>query len=455
MRGKSTMLSQFGYRFWLWSWGCILGVSCWGIAPVRALPVEESSVLSRHTHQLVDQTPRARSWGRSPAEINNLLATDELVDAVVDAVVDASHVASEAIASTHLGNQPTVAAQSEASKERTDIGLRGVTKPPTLRASGKQPTTDHLKLEARRSTAAVRISPSAPPQITGIYLLADASADPEADPELGILQLREVPIPGLEAGSDPELGNLRLREALARPIRSRPSVYLQGQTGIFLSDNIFSSADNPTQDGLFQSGISLYALPLVAQRTYLTALVSGRIWRYFDETDVSYNELQLGLGVYRVLNQRMYIDARWLNQQLFRRDGGDRFLNDHQLRFAIGRRDRLTRDLELNTSYRGRLGLADPERRSRVINTLAADLTYEIRPQLEADLSYQFVLIDFTQQNRNDFYHQILARLSYDISRDVSISIFGGGRFGNSSESRIDIDSGLFGINVGVSLPLF
>jgi hypothetical protein len=407
------------------------------MVPAQSLAIEEVRLSSQSSGQMLPTS------ARSPFRVDGLLASDESVDSTY-----------LAIASANQPNQVTIKAESQFPDQKRTASDRNATKPQALDSVSKQSTADSIGLLSRDHITGFEIPPVEHASVRLSQLPSAPSEDEAADPELGILQLREVPVPGLDAG-DPELGNLRLREATVPSVRSRPSVYLQGRAGIFWSDNIFSSAVDPTQDGLFQSGVSLYALPSIAQRTYLTALVSGRIFRYFDETDISYNELQLGLGVYRVLNRRTYLDARWLNQQLFRRDEDDRFLNDHQLRFAVGRRDRLARDLDLNTSYRFRLSLADPEERSRVINTLAVGLTYEIRPRLEADLSYQFVLIDFTQQNRNDSYHQLIAQLSYDISRDVSISIFGGGRLGNSSESRIDLNTGLFGINIGVSLPLF
>lgn len=280
------------------------------------------------------------------------------------------------------------------------------------------------------------------------------SEQPDADPELGILRLRELPYDPANI-SDPELGNLRLRETEIRVTPDRPSVYLQGRVGFFWSDNIFSSEIDPVNDGLFRTGLSLYAVPPIGQRTYLTAIVGGELLRYFDETEFSYDELQFSLGVYHALTRRTYLDVKWLNQQLFDEDDNDRFLNDHQFRLAIGRRDRLSQDLYLNTSYQARLSLADPETRSRVFNLFNVSLGYEIQPSLRADVFYQFALIDFTQQSRNDRYHQLIAQLSYQLSRSMRISIFGGARLGNSSDSNIDFDSGLFGINFGVNLPLF
>ncbi|HHP7244924.1 MAG TPA: hypothetical protein ACFE0H_09590 [Elainellaceae cyanobacterium] len=321
--------------------------------------------------------------------------------------------------------------------------------------------TDTIQNKRERAASAQKISQpnSRPDRIMSDSRISQteessASEQPDPDPELGILRLRELPY-GPADISDPELGNLRLRETETRLTPDRPSVYLQGRVGFFWSDNIFSSQIDPVNDGLFQTGLSLYAVPQIGQRTYLTALVSGELLRYFDETEFNYDELQLSLGAYHALTRRTYLDVKWLNQQLFDEDDNDRFLNDHQFRLAIGRRDRLSQDLYLNTSYQARLSLADPETRSRVFNLFNVSLGYEIQPSLRADVFYQFALIDFTQQSRNDRYHQLIAQLSYQLSRSTRISIFGGARLGNSSDSNIDFDSGLFGINFGVNLPLF
>jgi hypothetical protein len=281
-----------------------------------------------------------------------------------------------------------------------------------------------------------------------------AQPDTDADPELGILRLIEVPVDSIEI-LDPELGIIRTQELPSSTDESSPSVYLTAYSNFFWTDNILSVSDDPVNDGIIQGGLSLSAFPALGSRTYLVSSVSGDLVRYTDEVDLDYNDIEFNLGIYHAFTRRAYLELGWDNAQFFDRRSGDRFLNDHSFYTAVGRRDRLTPQLTLNTEYELEYNLSDPVSRNRVSNRLRAILGYQITPKLEADLAYRLTLVDFTAQNRNDFYHQVTLGLNYDLSRDTQISVFGGGRFGDSSESFLDFNSVLVGVSLSVSVPLF
>jgi len=278
--------------------------------------------------------------------------------------------------------------------------------------------------------------------------------DSISDPELGILRLLELPVNSIEI-LDPDLGVIRTQELPPPSDDSSPSVYLTAFSNFFWTDNILSVSDDPIDDGIAQIGLSLSAFPALGSRTYLVSSVGGDLVRYTDEVDLDYNDIEFNLGVYHAFTRRAYLELGWNNAQFFDRRSGDRFLNDHSFYTAVGRRDRLTSRLTLNTEYELEYSLADPVSRNRVINQLRASLDYQITPRLETDASYRVTLVDFTTQNRNDFFQQITVGLSYDLSRDTTISVFGGSRFGDSSESFLDFNSSLVGISISVSVPLF
>ncbi len=255
-------------------------------------------------------------------------------------------------------------------------------------------------------------------------------------------------------GQDPELGNLRLRELAAPPPPSQPSVYLLGGVGYFRSNNIFLGSD-PVDDGLFRTGLTLLAVPSLGPQTSLFASVGGNITRYSEQSLYDYNELNFNLGIRQQLGSRTYGELGWNNRQLFSKDSGDRFLDDHSLYLQLGRRDFLTNRLSLDTFYQARLSFANPSDRSQVINYLGASLNYYPSRSLEVALGYQFALADFTQQDRLDQYHQLIARLSYTMSRNSRFYLFGGGSFGHSSDSYVDYDGLFFGAGVDFNLSLF
>jgi len=270
-------------------------------------------------------------------------------------------------------------------------------------------------------------------------------SSPEADPDLGILRVYP------ESERDPDLGVLRLQPAQPES-PPRPVIYFTARSSAIFSDNALSQ-DDPIDDGIFQAGIGLRAVPALGDRTYGVFTVNGNIVRYADTSEVNYDELELGASIFHSITRRAYVDVGWKNEQLFR-ESGDRFLSDHQVRARIGRRDQIGQ-LQLNTAYQLQRSFADPDSRSRLLNRLRLSARYPLQPDLDLGLSYQLTLVDFTQSDRNDHYQQILGQLSYKPSPETRISLFGGGRFGGSDRDRVDFDSVLFGISFGVNLPLF
>lgn len=271
------------------------------------------------------------------------------------------------------------------------------------------------------------------------------------DPELGNLRLQER-LDAIDRQIDPELGNIRVRQQVAEA-PPQPTVYLQGRFDYFQSDNIFSEI-RPIQDSLIRSGLTLWAAPQVGRNTYVIASASGNLIRYADLSDFDYNELLLGASIYHQLSPRMYGELGWTNQQLFSVSYGDRFLNDHSLRLGVGRRDPLGESFALQSFYQLRLSFADPDERSRVINSLGASLIYTPAQRWQASLDYQYVLSDFTQKDQQDDYHQILGVLTYRPSRSTQLTLFGGFSFGSSTDPNIDFNSSLLGVSLFFNVPL-
>ena len=149
----------------------------------------------------------------------------------------------------------------------------------------------------------------------------------------------------------------------------------------------------------------------------------------------------------------MYAELGFSNQQFFYAKNsdffaaGDRFLNEHALRLAFQRQDKITNNLWLNSIYEFRLGFAEPDNRSRVINSLSTELAYYINPRLQLSLEYLLALSNFTQRDRDDTYHLILGSIIYAVSRESQISFQSGVSFGNSSDPNIGFDNSFFSVN--------
>lgn len=288
---------------------------------------------------------------------------------------------------------------------------------------------------------------------------APESNDPESldnvDPELGILRLREQPLQSEDF--DPELGTLRLQEqATQSPPRPSPvSLYLQAKVSYFNSDNVISATD-PINDQLLRPGIGLLATSRLGPRTAVSANVEGNIIRYSNLTQLDYNELRLQATLRQQFSSNWYGELGWANQQLFSEANDDeRFLNDHSVRLAVARRDLLSRRLRLDSFYQFRASFADPSNRNRVRNTVGASLTYALQKNTWTGVNYQMTWADFTERDRDDFYGQLIARLTQRLSPSSSLTLFGGFGFGDSSEADVSFDDFIFGANLSVNLKLF
>lgn len=292
-----------------------------------------------------------------------------------------------------------------------------------------------------------------------------ANGQSTGDPELGKLRLQEQPLQA--GGIDSELGILRLEEkqrVLPPPQKAQPSVptvYLLARLDYFQSSNVFAGID-PVDDGLFRPGLTLYAIPSLGRDTYLSAAIDASMVRYGNQSEFNYNELRFRAGVLQRLTPRTYGEIGWTNQQLYSAGAefhnafqGQKFYNENAFRLELSRQDPLNSRLNLYTYYQFRVGLTEPDSRSRLIHTLYTSLSYQIQPQLQVSLDYQFAFTDFIQQQREDFYHQIATRLSYNLSRRSRLSMFAGVSLGNSSNPNIDFDSFIFGASFSLNVPLF
>ncbi|ABA21402.1 conserved hypothetical protein [Trichormus variabilis ATCC 29413] len=294
-------------------------------------------------------------------------------------------------------------------------------------------------------------------------------------------RLREAKQPSSEGESYRELG-LRVRErTLPAPIEQppqppiekprdkfKPIGSLQAYVGYFHTDNVFSSDTSPIEDGLFFYGLRLASayFPL-GKSTYLSGSIEGNLIRYVDQTKYNYNQLAFNLGIYQQFSKRMYGEIGWSNQQFFYAknsdvfQAGNRFLNENSLYLSLGRRDPLTDKLTLDSFYELSWKLADPDDRSRIMNSFWLSLSYSLQKPLKIGLNYQLNLSDFTERDRQgvahrtDQYHRLYGSIIYRISGSSSLNLQTGFSFGDSTASNIDFESWFLNINYHLKIGEF
>lgn len=283
----------------------------------------------------------------------------------------------------------------------------------------------------------------------------EQSSGEKLDEDLGILRVRP-----LRSRANEELGILRLLQTAQAtppspsPPPRQPTAFLTGRLGLFNSENAFRS-DTRLDEQIYQSGLSLYLFPKLSSNTNLYAIAETNLARYENFDSVNYNELELQLGIRQRLLPRTFAQIGWRNQRLYSPGFRDKLFSVNAIDTLISHRSILNSRMWLDSFYQARLGFANPDSASRFRQTLTLSLNYGISRSLRTGLLYQLDFDDYTQVPRFDTYQQVLGIVSYSITPESRISVFGGTRFGRSSSPGVSLDDTFYGAGLNVSVPLF
>ena len=274
---------------------------------------------------------------------------------------------------------------------------------------------------------------------------------PVLDEELGTLRMVQ-----LRSRQNEELGILRiLRTAQAAPAKPKaPIAYLGGRLGFVDVDNVIRS-DARVDEQIYQAGAAFYFVPKLSESTSLYAISETNIARYDNISNINYNEVQLQVGVRQRLRPRTFAQIGWRNQRLYSPGYRDKLFGVNYIDAVVSHRSILSSKVWLDSFYQMRLGFADPQAASRFRQTMTLSLNYGVTRDLRTSLLYQLDFDDYTQIPRYDTYQQILGIVSYNITPESRLSLFGGTRFGTSSSPRVNLDDTFYGAGLNVSVPLF
>ncbi|MGB7085131.1 MAG: hypothetical protein WBD47_06230 [Phormidesmis sp.] len=281
--------------------------------------------------------------------------------------------------------------------------------------------------------------------------LQENSQDGQPDDELGILRLRQE-----RSRSDDELGILRLLQtaSVPPPPPREPIAFLSGRLGFFSSENAFRS--NPKlSETIYQSGLSLYLFPELSNDTSLYAIAETNLARYENFESVDYNELEVQIGLRQRLLPRTHAQIGWRNQRLYSPGYRDKLFSVNYIDTLISHRSILNSRTWLDSFYQARLGFANPDAASRFRQTFTLSLNYGVSRDLRTSLLYQLDFDDYTQIPRYDSYQQVLGIVSYNVTPESRVSLFGGTRFGRSSSPGVNLNDTFYGAGLNVSVPLF
>ncbi len=286
-----------------------------------------------------------------------------------------------------------------------------------------------------------------------------AAAQPVDKVAQGILDeedLGTLRVKPLQSRGDEELGILRLLQTAQAqlPPPAPPVAFLVGQIGYFSSDNAFRT-DPSLSEQIFQTGLSLYIAPRLSERTSLYAIAETSLARYRNLEGVSYNTLETQIGLRQRLLPRTYAQIGWRNQQLYSPGYKEKLFSVNTVDTLISHRTILNSQMWLDSFYQARWGFASPSSASHFRQTLTLSLNYGVTRKLRSSLIYQVDFNKYTQISRFDTYQQVLGVISYTVNDRSRISLFGGTRFGRSSDPEVSLSDTFYGAGLNISLPLF
>lgn len=296
----------------------------------------------------------------------------------------------------------------------------------------------------------------------------------ETDDELGNLRLQLQ-----RSRTNEDLGILRLIQTAqaAPPPPKQPIAFLAGRLGFLDSDNVFRSnrtavdprfGDNGfirrLDEQVYQAGLTFFLFPKLSESTNLYAIAGTTLVRYDEFSNTDTNQVELQLGVRQRLAPRTFAQLGWRNQRFYSPGYREKKLGINYIDAQISHRTVLSSRTWLDSFYQARLGFAESlggsegsntDRASRFRQTLTLSLNHGLTKDLRTSLLYQLDFDDYTQIPRFDTYQQVLGVISYSLTPESRLSLFGGTRFGRSSSSAVNLDDTFYGAGLNVNVPLF
>ena len=334
-----------------------------------------------------------------------------------------------------------------------------------------------LAANAYLTTATALTSPSPPAAIADrlAQLEEDDSLPPEPeledpeledpelqDPELGVIQVRSL----LE---DNDLGILRIRDQPQLPVQAAlPAAkigFFSARLSVASSDNILlavNDASELTGDTFLRPSIAFGVYPALGPQTAFIATADLGLQRYNAQSSLNYDDLRFRVGLRQGLSPRSYGQLIFTYQELYRPGGNrGRFFKNSSLGLTLGRRDSIAPSLALDSYYLLQYNGAQSTSGSmatdfsRILQSAGTYLGYDITPNIQAGISYQLNLIDYTTQDRYDTFQQVLGQVVYRLSPTLRLNLYGGISFGRSSEPRVQFNDTFFGAAIDATIPLF
>ncbi|MEB3295471.1 MAG: outer membrane beta-barrel protein [Synechococcales bacterium] len=289
-----------------------------------------------------------------------------------------------------------------------------------------------------------------------MQLLAQAATEPAPSSDSTTDPLASEPLEPLdESEVRSEVGELQPFTAQTpQKSRPQPTVQLLLRSSAYTSSNITALRDFSPSDTVFVNSAMLLATPKLGESTRLIASASGGLTKFASLGDSNYNHVGFNVAIQQRITEGTYAQLGWLQESLYRAEGGDRLLRDNSLQIILGRQDQIAKKLRLDTTYDLRASFTDRDDQSRLTHSLGTRLRYDVSPQLQTALEYRLNLKDYTRVDRFDTEHQVSALATYSITPNLFVMGNVSYIFGRSSNPDNNPNNLSIGISLGANIPL-
>lgn len=282
---------------------------------------------------------------------------------------------------------------------------------------------------------------------------ADTTSASDFDP---VPDVDRVPLETAPEIESEDLGEIRILQPRATaPPPAPPTAQLLIQASAFASTNI-SGLEVSDEGGYpLGAGATLLLTPELGPSTRLVASAGAGVTRFPGDGDFNYDALDFSVGVQHQLTRDMYGRIAWDNRQLYRTGSGENLASTNAVNLTLGRQDKFSDDLRLDSYYVLQGRFVNPDEFSRLTNSLGANVRYAFSPQVDGLIGYQLALEDYTQVVRFDTTHRLRASINYRPSPEFYVSSTASYFFGSSSDQDVSLDNLSIGFSVGFNVPLF
>ncbi|MEG4959395.1 MULTISPECIES: outer membrane beta-barrel protein [unclassified Microcoleus] len=350
-------------------------------------------------------------------------------------------------------------AQSPVPEGKPEAGIYSeVTRVPNVEATRvleTQVDRGEVKMPVLKLTDLTPVSRT-PADLLPLERLQAQSPVPEKNPDFP-----EVPPPPPDEPYTPDESDNDLRKpdiirrSLQESSRRQPNLELLLRSSAQTYSSINSPAIN--RETAFVNSALLRGKLDLGSETSLVADAGGSSVLFTSEH--GYNALNFSFGVRQQLANNTAAELAWVQERLSKNGSSDDLV-DNSLRLAVGRLDRLSSKLRLDSGYELRASFASPYEASLVRNTLTVGLRYDLTPRLQGRLDYQVVFDDFTRQDRLNTQQQITAMTVYYLNRNTfingSVSYLVGDSYNRlTGGSGYNLNYLSIGVNIGYNLSIF